>query len=85
MTILVDSHRCSLPSPGKLVSTHQILVKLSQVSVNFSQAWSILVSATQVIQDKNARISYRREGGAKQHPSIGAGQMGSYTNGVGRI
>ena len=28
----------------------------------------MLVSFKQVTKDKNARISYRREGGAKQHP-----------------
>ena len=34
---------------------------------NVHQTWSILVSFKQAIQDKNARISYRQEGGVKQH------------------
>ena len=36
--------------------------------VNFNQLSSILVSFKQAIQDKNARMSYRQEGRAKQRP-----------------
>ena len=44
---------------------------LHQISVNFGQVLSVLVSFNQVTQDRNARFSYRQEGGAKQHPNAG--------------
>ena len=44
-----------------------VFLKLGSMFTRFSQ---VLVSFKQVMQDKNVRISYRQEGGAKQHPPI---------------
>ena len=43
---------------------------LTRSLVNFSQFVSVLVDFEHVIQDKNAWISYRQEGGAKQPPKF---------------
>ena len=61
-------YRLSLESPGQLSQFSPDFSQVWSSLANFSQALSDLVSFKQVIQGKNAEISYRQEGGAKQHP-----------------